>query len=126
MSRWPADRPASAFFLQPLSTTKGNIWYSRTPCGHNTLQRVVPELMKQAGYFTNHSLRAIAATRLFENGVDEQLIRDCTGHSSKEGVRAYKQTTTKLYETIFDIRNSDRINTKTISEVTSKPTDSNG
>ena len=125
MSRCPVDRPANAFYLQPLSKTKGNIWYSKTPCGHNTLQRFVPELMKQAGfsgYFTNHSLRASAATQLFENGVDEQLIMDRTGHSSKEGVRAYKRTTTKLCEVTSDILNSDHISAKTISEVTAKPT----
>ena len=43
VSRCPVDRPANAFYLQPLSKTKGNIWYSKTPCGHNTLQRVDPE-----------------------------------------------------------------------------------
>ena len=80
MSRCPVDRPANAFYLQPLSKTKGNIWYSKTPCGHNTLQRVDPELMKQAGfsgYFTNHSLRTSAATRLFENGVDDYGPLEC-------------------------------------------------
>ena len=53
--------------------------------------------MKQAGfsgYFTNHSLRVSAATRLFENGVD----------------------------VTSDILNSDHISAKTISEVTAKPT----
>ena len=77
----------------PFLQIRSHIWYSKTPCGHNALQRVVPELMKQAdfsSYFTNHSLPASAATRLFENGVDQQLIMDRTGHSSKEGVEAYK------------------------------------
>ena len=50
---------------------------------------------------------------------------ECTGHSSKEGVRAYKRVTTKLSDVTFDILNSDHINTSTTSEVTSKPTDSN-
>ena len=81
--------------------------------------------MKQAGssgYFTNHSLRVSAATRLFESNVDEQLIMDRTGHSSK-GVRAYKQTTTKLCEVTSNILNADHINNETASEVTtSKPT----
>ena len=54
-----------AFYLQPLSKPKGDTWFSKVPCGHNTLQKIVPELMKAAGfsgYFTNHSLRASAAT----------------------------------------------------------------
>ena len=65
------------------------IWFSKVPCGHNTLQKIVPELMKAAGisgYYTNHSLRASAATRLFESGVDGQLIMSRTGHSSREGL----------------------------------------
>ena len=101
MSKCPSDRPAGAFYLQPLQKPKGDVWFSKVPCGHNTSQKIVPELMKAAGisgYFTNHSLRASAATRLFEGGVDEQLIMSRTGHSSREGVRAYKRTTTKLSE----------------------------
>ena len=31
------------------------------------------------GHYTNHSLRATAAKRLSEAGVDEQLITQCTG-----------------------------------------------
>ena len=64
MSRCPSDRPAGAFYLHPLSKPKSDTWFSKVPCGHNTLQKIVPELMKAAGfsgYFTNHSLRASAA-----------------------------------------------------------------
>ena len=43
------------------------------------------------GYFTNHSLRATAATRLYDAGVDEQLITEKTGHRSS-AVRSYKRT----------------------------------
>ena len=77
MSKCPSFRPASALYLQPLQKPKGDIWFSKVLCGHSTLQKIVPELMKAAGvsgYFTNHSLRASAATQLFEGGVDEQLI----------------------------------------------------
>ena len=61
--------------------------------GHNTLQNTVPQLMmsgKFTGYYTNHSLRVSAATRLFNSGVDGQAIMSVTGHSSTDGVRAYK------------------------------------
>ena len=73
-SRCPSDRPDNAlyFLLKPLSTPKGHIWYSKVPLGHNLLQNIVPRLMKSAnytGYYTNHSLRASAATRLYTSGV---------------------------------------------------------
>ena len=45
-----------------------------------------------AGYKTNHSLRATAASRLYHKGIDEQLIMERTGHRSLEGVRSYKRT----------------------------------
>ena len=44
------------------------------------------------GYKTNHSLRVTAATRLFQSGMDEQLIMERTGHRSTDGVRAYKRS----------------------------------
>uniref|UniRef100_A0A1X7SSA0 Tyr recombinase domain-containing protein n=1 Tax=Amphimedon queenslandica TaxID=400682 RepID=A0A1X7SSA0_AMPQE len=40
---------------------------------------------------TNHSLCGMtAATRLFQAGVDEQLIMKRTGHRSTDGVQIYK------------------------------------
>ena len=36
-----------------------------------------------SGYRTNHSLRATAATRMYDKGVDEQLICEKTGKSYK-------------------------------------------
>ena len=88
------DRPASAFYLTPLAQPKGALWYSKTPLGHNMLGRIVTDMMKKAGYeghYTNHSLRVSLATRLFDAQVDKQLIISRTGHSSTDGVRAYKK-----------------------------------
>ena len=45
------------------------------------------------GYFTNHSLRATAATRLYHAKFDEQIIQEITGHRSLV-VRQYKRTST--------------------------------
>ena len=45
----------------------------------HVLQRTVAKLYEQArfkGYFKNHSLRATEATRLYDAGVDEQLITE--------------------------------------------------
>ena len=35
------------------------------------------------GYFTNHSLRATAMSGLCQEGVDDKLIREATGHRSE-------------------------------------------
>ena len=50
---------------------------------------------KQAGFnghFTNHSGKVTCATQLFEENVDEQLIKLQTGHRS-DAVCAYKRPT---------------------------------
>ena len=57
------------------------------------------------GYKTNHSLRATAATRLYQAGVDEQLIMEVTGHQSLDGVRSYKRTSQEQREELSDIMN---------------------
>ena len=44
------------------------------------------------GFFTNHSLRATAATRMYTSGLEEQKVCEVTGHKSN-AVRAYKRTT---------------------------------
>ena len=54
---------------------------------------VVKKMCSEAGFegrFTNHSLRATAATRLYAAGGDEQLITEKAGHRSSS-VRAYKR-----------------------------------
>ena len=38
----------------------------------------------------------MAATQLFYSGTDEQLIMDCTGHHSIDGIRAYPYRNTKV------------------------------
>jgi len=81
-----------------LSKAKVNLkaddcWYGVRAVGHNILAGTVRHLCKEArldGYFTNHSLKATIATRLFEAGVNEQLIMLRTGHSTTSGVRSYK------------------------------------
>ena len=51
------------------------------PIGENSLSKVVSNLCKEAGFsgnFKNHSLRASSATRLFQQGVEEQLVAHVT------------------------------------------------
>ena len=74
----------------------------------SSLARTISCLFESAvisGHFTNHSLRATAATRMFDAGVDEQLIMNCTGHSSTSGMRSYKRITTGLKEMTFNVLN---------------------
>jgi integrase len=62
--------------------------------GTCTLTQIVGRLCKGAGlerFRSNHSLRATAASRLYDKKFDEQLICETTGHRSK-AVRSYKRT----------------------------------
>jgi len=98
----------NAFYLQPLSKPTENQWYSVKPLGHNTINNTMSRLCKAAGiggFKTNHSLRATAATRLYQSGVDEQMIMEKTGHRSLDGIRSYKRTSDEQRETLSDIMN---------------------
>lgn len=104
----PAERPDNAFYLSPLTKPKEQCWFSRTPLGHNTLKNVVKRMCEMAGisgYETNHSLRATTATRLYSEGIDEQLVMERTGHRSIEGIRSSKRTSSEQQENISDILN---------------------
>ena len=98
-----------------------------TPVGHNMLSHTVSCLFEEAGvtgHFTNHSLRATAATRMFDASIDEQLIMHRTGHSSSVGVRSYKRITDSLKEKTSDVLNARAPPTKKEkldSEVPSPP-----
>ncbi len=96
----PVQGKSEALYKYPLSDKKltGKTWYADKPVGVNSLKKIVSTLAKEAGlvgHFTNHSLRATAATRMFNGGVDEQVIKEITGHKS-DSVRAYKHTSEGL------------------------------
>ncbi|XP_046554044.1 uncharacterized protein LOC124263442 [Haliotis rubra] len=59
------------------------------------------------GFFTNHSLRATTATRLYESGIDEQLIAERTGHRSS-AIREYKRTSDQLLKVVDDVVQNKR------------------
>jgi integrase len=72
---------------------------------NNSITSVVSTLCNDGGlhgYRTNHSLRTSAATRLYQAGVDEQLITEVTGHRSN-AVRNYKRTTTAQKRKISEV-----------------------
>ena len=73
----------NAFYLQPLKNPTSQCWYSTKLIGHDMLDKTVARMCSLGGiggYGTGHSLRATAATRLYQAGVDEQLVMEKTGH----------------------------------------------
>ena len=59
------------------------------------LNTMLKQMCQKAGisqHFTNHSLRAYGATKLFQAGVSEKLIQQRTGHRSIEALRQYERT----------------------------------
>jgi len=99
---------AKAFHVQPLSKPSETSWYSSNPLGHHTISKTTKRLWEsigREGFITNPSLRATAATRLYEAGVNEQSIMERTGHKSLEGVRSYKRTTAQQKQSVSDILN---------------------
>ena len=60
----------------------------------------------------NQSLHATATSRLYQAGVDEQLMMEITGHRSLEGVRtngeSYKRSSDTQHETLSDIPNCSK------------------
>ena len=42
------------------------------------------------GKFTNHSLRAYDATKMFQARVPEKLLQQCTGHRSLEALHHFE------------------------------------
>lgn len=90
------------FYLQPAKNWESNtVWFTSRPIGKNQLCKMMADITTDAGVpkLTNHSLRATCATRLYQAGVDEQIIMERTGHRSVEGVRAYKRTSMNLIKT---------------------------
>lgn len=105
-----ASESCTAFYLQTNpSWSLGDLWYTARPVGKNTLSDYVKKLMQRAGVqgmFSNHSLRATTASRLFDNNVDEQLICEQTGHSGN-AVRRYKHSTLQMKESVSAILAGD-------------------
>ena len=122
ISLCPADAPPESFYLRPLKLPTATCWYSKQAIGHSNLESTVARLFKTAGipgYKTNHSLRATATSRLYQAGVDEQLVMERTGHRSVDGVRSYKRTSDDQRLALSNI-----LNRKETTEQHSRPTGS--
>ncbi len=96
----PKNRKNPCLYKYALSASRRSCsqWYSNRPVRINQLKKVVKSLMSHGGLegrYTNHSLRATCATRMFQAGIDEQLIKTFTGHKS-DSVRDYKRVNDSL------------------------------
>ena len=108
-----------AFYLTPLKKPLTTVWYSSVPVGHSTLSQTVKRLCGATGvqgFKTNHSLRVTAATRLFQQGADEQLIMKRTSHRS---TKAYKRTSESQIKVVSDVLNQTEKKRKVESSVES-------
>ena len=94
LSKLPEDRSCANFYLQPRKNYSPHSWYQDRPAGKNRLRDTIKQICSKAGFpgfFSNHSLRSTAATRMYQCKIDEQLIQEITGHRSL-AVRSYKRT----------------------------------
>ena len=54
------------------------------------------------GHFRNHSTRKSTCTRLFQKGVDPQLIKEQTGHKS-DAIMRYKKSNIQMKQKVSDM-----------------------
>ena len=119
----PLEPKRNAFYLKPLKKTSWDRWFSADLVGHNVLSKTVSRLCIEAGitgFKTNHSLRDSAATQLFEEGLDKQLIMEWAGHKSIDGVCTYKRTLEKQCQEVSDILNKSKKLAQTPLEILSQ------
>ena len=94
----PKTLSCKKLYLRPRKICLPNLWYGDQPYGINKIKNTVKAICSQAGLqgkFTNHSLRATCASRMYAKEVPEQLIKEVTGHKS-DCVRQYKRTSEEL------------------------------
>ena len=98
LSLMPSGTSCSKLYLRPRKLPTPAIWYCDQAWGINKVRSAVREMCKEAGLlgkFTNHSLRATCASRMFDGHVPEQIIKETTGHRSN-CMRYYKRTSSQL------------------------------
>ena len=105
------------------------MWYTLQARGKHKIEGVVAKLCDRAGFSgkrTNHSARASAASNLYEQGIDEQLIQEKTGHRSV-AVRSYKRTSNRQLKNVSDILygniNAQSTSSKPSSTLSKPPSD---
>ena len=95
LDNFPADPTKSCFTKQRIGT--------------NILKNMLPELSEKSGVgmrYTNHSLRATAITRMFNNGIPEKVIAETSGHRSIKALRCYEHTSEEQKQAVTAVINS--------------------
>ena len=85
LSLLPKNRTNSAFYLQPHKKYFRKAWYMNRPVCINRLHMAMGDICQAAGlpgHYTNHSLHATMAMKLYQNNIDKQIIMEITGHCS--------------------------------------------
>ena len=109
------SRSCRKLYLRCKRKVNPRVWYYDQPYGVNRIKNTVKEICKEAGFegkFTNHSLRATCASRMYDQDVPEQVIKEVTGHKS-DCVRVYKRTSESIKENA-----SKKVSGETSSNVT--------
>ena len=124
LSLCPSDAPADAFYLQPSRTPSQTFWFSQRLLGYHPVSSTVARICKSAGiegYKTNHLLRATSTNRLYQSGVDEQLVMERSGHRSIERAQSYKRTSDEQRQALSDILNGVRKTLQTTEPPPDRP-----
>ena len=97
---------STAFYMQPVQkppTDPSQPWFKNMPVGVNPLKTMMARVSELAGLsikYTNHSLRATSASRMFQTGVPEKIVAEVTGHKSIKALRQYERTTEQQFQAI--------------------------
>ena len=90
----PPPRTCQKLYLRPRVKFSPSVWYCDQPYDNHKVSSTIKDIYSKAGLvgkFTNHSLHATSASRMYENDIPEHVIKEITGHRS-EAVRTYKHT----------------------------------
>ena len=71
---------STSFYMQRVSAS-GQPWYKSTPVGVNPLKNMMTKISEIGGLplkYTNHSLWATSASRMFTPGVTEKSVAEVT------------------------------------------------
>ena len=105
------DRPKQLYLYLngKKSIANSKEWHSKKVLGIRAIEGLLKKMTDDAGFvgnFTCYSLRATLASRMYEQGLDEQLIQEQTGHTSS-AVRNYKRTSDTLKRKVSSAVQSD-------------------
>ena len=110
----PENKSCGKLYLRPRPKFSPSVWYCDQPYGKNKVSGAVKklcEIAKIEGKYSNHSLRATSASRMFQHNVSEQVIKEITGHKS-DCVRTYKRTSTDILEDASKCISGEKVSPK--------------